>query len=265
MPAPDLGPPAPFQSIERPLAAHLLPGLVAAEQLSGSIVVVIDALRASVTISAALASGASRVIPTLTVEAAIATRKRMIDSGHGAADIVLGGERGGVLIPGFDLDNSPLAYTPDSVRSRAVVFTTANGTATMLHAASAARVLIGALTNLSQVVRAIATDPRPVHILCSGTRGEITLDDCIATGAIVDRLLLAGRQLVSDDSALVCLLAWKQAQSVGIEQMFSASRGGRNLLRLGFERDLSYCATVDALPVLPEYFPARGELVLASS
>jgi len=264
MPAPDLGPAVPFQSIERPLAAHLLPSLAAPAQLAGSIVIVIDALRASVTISAALSSGASRVIPTLTVEDAIATKQRMTDSGYNAADIVLGGERGGVLIPGFDLDNSPLAYTSDRVRSRSVIFTTANGTAAMLHAASATRVLIGALTNLSQVVRAIANDPRPVHIICSGTRGEITFDDCLAAGAIVDRLLLAGRQLVSDDSALVCLHAWKQAQATGIEQMFSASRGGRNLLRLGFQRDLSYCATVDALPVLPEYFPARGELVLAS-
>lgn len=225
----------------------------------------IDALRASVTISAALAAGASRVIPTLTVEDAIARKKALADSGQSASGIVLGGERGGVLIPGFDLDNSPLAYTPDRVRSRTVIFTTANGTATMLHAARASRVLVGAITNLSRVAGAIANDPRPAHIICSGTRGEITLDDCVAAGAIVDRLLLAGRQLVSDDSALVCLHAWKQAQAGGIEQAFSASRGGRNLLRLGFQRDLPYCATVDAVPVLPEYFADRDELVLAPS
>ncbi|MFN9973644.1 MAG: 2-phosphosulfolactate phosphatase, partial [Phycisphaerae bacterium] len=53
---------------ERPLAVHLLPALVAPEAQAGGVVIMIDALRASVTISAALAAGATRVVPTLTVE-----------------------------------------------------------------------------------------------------------------------------------------------------------------------------------------------------
>ncbi|MBS0190282.1 MAG: 2-phosphosulfolactate phosphatase [Phycisphaerales bacterium] len=260
MPAPDLGPPPPSHALERPLAVHLLPALVPAAALAGGVVIVIDALRASVTISAAIRAGARCIIPVLTVDDALQARTRLVAGGTKQDQIVLGGERGGVLIPGFDLDNSPLSYTAERVRSRVVVFTTANGTAAMLHAANAARVLVGSITNLSRVAGSVASDGRPVHILCSGTRGEITLDDCIAAGALTEQFLAAGRQMVSDDSALVCLQAWKRAKAEGIEKLFAESRGGRNLLRLGFGPDLALCATIDAIPVLPEYSPARGDL-----
>ncbi|MBX3388523.1 MAG: 2-phosphosulfolactate phosphatase [Phycisphaeraceae bacterium] len=262
MPAPDLGPPASFPHRERPLSVHLLPGLVAQSSLAGSIVIMIDALRASVTIAAALASGARAVYPVLTVDDALVAAEKMIHSGIPKEDIILGGERGGVLIPGFDLDNSPLAYTADRVRDKAVVFTTANGTSTLLHAREASIVLVGALTNVDAVCRAVATDPRDVHIICSGTRGEISLDDCIAAGAMVDRLRDAGRELGSDDSGQVCLRNWHEAARTGILDAMRVSRGGRNLVKLGFEADIEFCSRVDGVPVLPRYDAQSGTITL---
>lgn len=262
MPAPDLGPPISHAPSARPLSVHLVPALVAPSLLVDSVVVMIDALRASVTIASALASGASAVHPTLTVEDAISLSKRMQSEGLARDRIVLGGERGGVLIPGFDLDNSPLAYTPERVQARTVIFTTANGTSTLLHAHGAARILIGALTNVSAVCRRIEADPREVHILCSGTRGEISLDDCLAAGAMVERLVAAGRELGSDDSGLVCLRLWQEAKKAGVLEAMGASRGGRNLGRLGFDADIRFCSTVDVLDVLPEYDPRTGRITL---
>jgi len=246
------------------LAVHLVPALVASPALAGSVVIMIDALRASVTISAALASGAQAVFPVLTVEDALSSAKRMQDAGAARDQIVLGGERGGVLIPGFDLDNSPLAYTAERVRGKSVVFTTANGTSTLIHAHGASVILIGALTNLSSVCRAVESDPRDVHIICSGTRGEISLDDCLAAGAIVERLLDAGRELGSDDSGLVCLRLWHEAKRTGVLSAMRASRGGRNLVRLGFDADVELCSTVDAVDVLPRYDEVAGMITLAS-
>lgn len=222
----------------------------------------IDALRASVTISSALASGARAVFPVLTVEDALAASKRMKDAGVARGQIVLGGERGGVLIPGFDLDNSPLAYTAERVRGKDVVFTTANGTSTLIHAHGASLILIGALTNLSAVCGAVVSDSREVHIICSGTRGEISLDDCLAAGAIVERLLEAGRELGSDDSGLVCLRLWQDANRSGISSAMRESRGGRNLVRLGFDADIELCSTVDAVNVLPRYDESAGAITL---
>lgn len=262
MPAPDLGPPASFPHRVRPLSVHLLPGLVDAASLDGSVVIMIDALRASVTIAAALRAGARAVFPVLTVHDALASAERMRNAGVPREGIILGGERGGVLIPGFDLDNSPLAYTAERVRNKAVIFTTANGTSTLLHASAASLVLVGALTNVSKVCEAVAGDPRDVHIICSGTRGEISLDDCIAAGAIVQRLLESGRELGSDDSGQVCLGNWREAERDGIVEAMRISRGGRNLGRLGFDADIEFCSRVDDVPVLPRYDAQAGMIDL---
>ncbi|HEX8875994.1 MAG TPA: 2-phosphosulfolactate phosphatase [Phycisphaerales bacterium] len=250
MPAPDLGPAPAHVITERPLAVHLLPALAAPEALAGGVVIMIDALRASVTISAALGAGATRVVPTLTVEDA----ERLRGPGR-----LLGGERGGVLIPGFDLDNSPRAFTPERVRGKEIVFTTANGTAALLHASAAHEVLIGAVTNVSAIVARVACEPRAVHILCAGTRGEITMDDCLAAGLIAERLVAAGRQVVSDDSTRMCVglarlaAAHPHGLESGVLELMRESRGGRGLTRLGFEEDLRLCSTIDAVPVVPVF------------
>ena len=71
---------------------------------------VIDVLRASTTIIHALESGATEVTPCVEIEEA----RRMsaaLPKGH----TVLGGERDGLKIDGFDLGNSPEEYTPERV------------------------------------------------------------------------------------------------------------------------------------------------------
>src|SRR5690242_16614412 len=111
------------------IRVHLLPALIAPEQLADGVTVVIDVLRATTTITAALAVGASEVIPCLEVEDA---RRAVANLPTGQP--VLGGERGGVRNDGFDLANSPCEYTAQSIGGKTLVFTTTNGTRAMLHA-----------------------------------------------------------------------------------------------------------------------------------
>ncbi|MCA9287717.1 MAG: 2-phosphosulfolactate phosphatase [Phycisphaerales bacterium] len=257
MPAPDLAPPPEFAPVARPLSVHLHPRLVEPAALAGAVVLVIDNLRASVTIAAALRAGARAVRPTLTVEDALHA-KAQADPSHPPP--LLGGERGGTRIDGFDLDNSPLTYTPDRCRGRDVVFTTTNGTAALLHASHAARVLVASLANLSAVAAAVGADPRPVHILCAGTRDEVSLDDCLPAGALVDRLLVAGRALTQDDSSRLCLRAWREASATPdtLHAAMRDTRGGRNLLRLSLDADVAFCAVPDTLPIVPIFDHATG-------
>jgi 2-phosphosulfolactate phosphatase len=84
------------------LRVHLLPQLVKPDDLAGSTCVVIDVLRATTTIAHALAAGAREVLPCLTVDEA-----RQKAAGFASGEVVLGGERGGVRIDGFDFGNSP--------------------------------------------------------------------------------------------------------------------------------------------------------------
>jgi 2-phosphosulfolactate phosphatase len=125
------------------LAVHFLPALVAPEELAAGDAVMIDVLRASTTITQALVSGATAVIPRAEVEEA---RKTAGELPAGTA--VLGGERGGLPIQGFDVGNSPSEYTPAAVRGKSVVFTTTNGTLALVQCRAAARVLVGSFVNL---------------------------------------------------------------------------------------------------------------------
>lgn len=260
MAAPDLPPPPPHLVTERPLAVHLHVKLVTPESLAGSVVIVINAIRASATICRAFASGAASVLPTLSIDQALALRASMANDG--GPPILLGGERGGVMPPGFDLDNSPPKYTPDRVKGSRVIFSTTNGTAALLHARQAARVLVGSMLNIGTVCRAVEHDPRPVHILCCGTRDEISQDDILPAGAMVERLLASGRQIIADDSARLALLAWRGAVAAGLEKAMGDSRGGRNLHRIGLASDVAYCSQVNTLDVVPEFFPAQGVIKL---
>src|SRR5436190_17096535 len=94
--------------------------LLPQRDLSGVTCVVFDVLRATSSMLTGLAHGAAEIHPVCTIEEALALRQRWPDA-------VLGGERQGDLIPGFDIGNSPLEYR-DSVAKRRIITTTTNGT-----------------------------------------------------------------------------------------------------------------------------------------
>jgi 2-phosphosulfolactate phosphatase len=240
----------------RAVHVHNLPRYVAAADLAGSVVIVVDLLRASTTICQALASGAREVIPFLEVDDALAA------VGNERDQTVLGGERGGRKIPGFDLGNSPAEYTRDAVRGRRVLITTTNGTRALHHARLARRVLVGAFVNLSAVAASVENEAR-VHILCAGTGEGETREDILAAGAIVSRFSAGeanlwkmndGAAAARDDWQHVCTRAEAAGRPL-CEQLAMELRdttGGRNLLGIGLDQDLVDCAQIDRLHVVPE-------------
>ncbi len=244
-----------------PLSAFPLPEYASQSVLAGSAVIVIDLLRASTTIATALAHGATEVIPFQTPESALASRK---------STNLLGGERNGIRIPGFDLGNSPLEYTRSRVHSRRISFTTTNGTRAILHAdaGSANVITIGSLVNLSAVSDFISKLNLPVNILCAGTGGRVSLEDCLAAGAFIERLtanpLRAHHTIEADDQALMMLKLWR-SESPGLgrlQEAVSSSAGGRNLLALGFSLDIRECIRIDSHPVVPVFHRGTKTITL---
>jgi 2-phosphosulfolactate phosphatase len=232
----------------RQLDVYLLPALVESAELTGKRVVVVDVLRATTTIVHALAAGATEVVPCLEVEEA-----REIAAGIGK-QAVLGGERGGTQIPGFDLGNSPAEYSRERVAEKTVVFTTTNGTRAMLRCKAARRVLIGAFVNFSAVCRELAGD-EPIALVCAGTDGHVTREDTLLAGAVVDDLVRSKRCRLNDQ-AEIAADAWRTAvrfmtdRPLGI--MLRASRGGRNLIEIGQEFDIDLAAQIDKFDIVPE-------------
>lgn len=229
------------------LNVYLLPDLVEPEELSGHTVVVVDVLRATTTIAHALAAGAERVIPCLEVEQA---RQLAADS---TEPVLLGGERAGKKIDGFDFGNSPEEYTPEAVAGRTIVFTTTNGTRAMQHARQAKRILLGAFVNLTALCDELASE-LDVDVLCAGTNGEITREDVLFAGAVVS--LARSRDI--NDQARIAAEVWTRLEDDlrdsrrPLHESLRDCTGARNLIEIGLKHDIEVAAQVDRLAVVPE-------------
>jgi len=230
---------------DRDVCVHLLPDHVPAGRLSGGLAIVIDVLRASTTIVHALAAGCAAVRPVCDVEEA----RAMADSMR-AGRVLLGGERNGTPLPGFDLGNSPREYTPKTCKGTTLVLTTSNGTRALHRAAEAERVLVAGFVNFSAICEQLRHDARPFHIVCAGTEGEVSLEDTLLAGAFVD-YLSENFDVRLNDSAR---LAWDCFENHGriLAGAFEVSKGGARLRDLGYDEDIKAAAQVDQFMLVPE-------------
>jgi len=227
----------------------LLPALLGETDLSGGVAVVIDVLRATTTITHAIAHKADCVMPMLSAREAK-------QAGAKNPSALLGGERGGKKIDGFDLGNSPAEYPESTVRGKQILFTTTNGTKAMQACRAAQDIYIAAFVNLTAVCNQLADCPH-IFVVCAGTEGEITREDVLLAGAIVDQLEAdAAQPLQLNDQAQIAADAWLEAKTglttTTLAGRLKQSRGGRNVLRLGQENDIDIAATLDKFDVVPK-------------
>ncbi len=207
--------------------------------------VVIDVIRASSTISQAIASGADGVFPVSTLEAAFAAKQA-----SKAMNPLLGGEREGLPPPGFDLGNSPEDYTREAVGGRRIIFTTTNGTLAIAAPRGARETVVGSLLNLPAVVDHLTNEGDDVLLVAVGRGGAPVLDDTVAAGMYVERLAETAPEAELTTEA-------EQARDVyfpyrgRILDAFQASDSGKALVGKGLGTDLEYCARVGALDVVP--------------
>ncbi|MFC6616392.1 2-phosphosulfolactate phosphatase [Deinococcus radiophilus] len=252
--------------MSRRLSVSLLPELHPPHTHGGT-ALVIDVLRATTTATTFLEQGADAVIFAPTPEVAFARREAA-----GGAQVRLAGERSGVIIPGFDLGNSPLDAQRQNWAGHQIVMNTTNGTgAAHLAAQSAERVLLACLRNAPAAAVAALAYPGDLRIVCSGTNRQVSLDDCYAAGVLV-RELLDRAVCQPDDSAqmvLALLNQWPDPLAA-----LEASRHGQRLLGLGdvdaaladLALDVAFCAKVGVSDTVPRLLGSEtGGLVFSAN
>jgi 2-phosphosulfolactate phosphatase len=215
--------------------------------LAGATAVVIDAIRATTTIAAALAAGCRQVVPYRTPEEVRAEAAR-----RPAGSVVTAGERCGVRIEGLDFNNSPSAMNAANVAGRTLLLTTTNGTQAIHDALAAHAVLIGAMPNRRAVARRAAALGRRLVFVSAGTVGAVSCEDTLVAGATIAALLEEPGSAAwhLEDSARVALAAWRGAADC-LAEIFHQTWGGAFIAQLGLEDDLAVCAQVDTLDVVP--------------
>jgi 2-phosphosulfolactate phosphatase len=214
------------------------------EQTPAPVGVVVDVLRATSTMTQALAAGYRRVLCCAEIEDA-----RALAESEGPAK--LAGERRLEHIEGFDFGNSPreLAGQP---AAETLILTTTNGTRLLVAAAARfEKVLVGSLLNLGAVAAAARESGEDVAVLCAGVLGELALDDAYCAGRIVAAL---GGEHADSAAAAARLAASFPDALAGL----GASQSSRNLHKHGLEGDIGWCAREDSLDVVPRFVRMVG-------
>lgn len=234
-------------------------------------IVVIDVLRATTVIGAALAAGAARIIPAPGVAEALELKAQIDPEGA-----LLCGERGGRPIPGFDLGNSPDEYRRDIVAGRTLILASTNGSVALARSQPARRVLALSFNTLGAVAARMREEAGAWTIVCSGKLGRPALEDLVAAGALLDRLGVprgvapgpdggessgvAGAPVDSLDAATdavrIALDLYDDYRD-DIHAMLRGAAHGRYLSAIGYAGDLEVAARVDTLDVIPEMIDGR--------
>ena len=252
------------------------------------VAIVVDALRASNTVTAIFAAGAARVM--LAADRSEALRI----ASPNRSRLVLCGESGGVRLPDFDFGNSPTELARADLAGRDVVFCTSNGTRALLAVAGARAAFVGGGRNGPTVAKAALEDAlasgSDLAIVCAGDdRGTVfSLEDFYFAGYLVE---LTARMRpfvwpvdeadprpgdpnhwVLDESALAARRLYRSYLDDGrsaerprtdeVRRAFEEARNGHSLPRIGYAGDLDYCAEVDRSTVVPRLTVQNGRLVL---
>jgi len=238
-----------FDVVFTPAEIVLLPK----QDLSRTICVVFDILRATSVFVTALANGAAAVRPVAEILEALAAR-------NANPTVLLAGEREGVRIcasetggVNFDLGNSPREFTPEIVQGRHIVSTTTNGTRALRACVGAERVLAASFLNLAATAVHLHTfSAQRILLVCAGTGDKTALEDVLAAGALCLAFKSTGVQADVSDAARIATAAFLSAEQ-NLEAALGNSRNGRRLLaNPELCADVAFCTRRDVWDVVPE-------------
>lgn len=205
------------------------------------IIVVIDVLRATSAICAAFENGIKSIIPVATIEEAQIYK----DKGY-----LVGAERKGQIVEGFDFGNSPYSYMKEEFKGKEVVLSTTNGTKALSIASDAPTVVVGSLLNLDALCQWLEEQDQNILCLCSGWQDKFNLEDTICAGAICDYLINTGKFTSDEDSSIASKYLYLSAWVNPLGYLKSSSHR-RRLKNLDLNDDIKYCLTPNQTNVIP--------------
>ncbi|MDQ6756229.1 MAG: 2-phosphosulfolactate phosphatase [Bacteroidota bacterium] len=228
----------------------LSPALLNLYEVSSSIVVIIDVLRATSTIAAALHNGAKSIIPVNSIAECIKLGKQM--------EVITAGERDGKIAEGLEYGNSPFTYPENFIKGKTLVLTTTNGTK-LLHMAlaeNARAIITGSFPNLTAVCNYLLQQKQNVILACAAWKDKINLEDTLFAGAVINRV--KDKFFINCDASKIAESLYNESKDDLYE--FMKTKQASHYLRLtnfGLEKDIRYCLTEDVDNVLPIYDSGR--------
>lgn len=213
-----------------------------ADSIASRSVAVFDVLRATTSITAALAIGA----PEIRIYGDLESARTAAQAYTGPR--LLCGERHTLPPEGFDYGNSPGQFTAADA-GKMIFLTTTNGTRAIVAARAAPLLLTGALVNASAVATALLEAGRDVTLLCSGSDGQPSMEDLLGAGAVLRALKsLTAIEYVTDLARVAerLFIACQNDLPAALRETY----GGHNIRRVHLDADIDFAARCDVLPVV---------------
>ncbi len=234
------------------LYTSLSPALLHLYDVSSSIVVIIDVLRATSTIATVLFNGAKYIIPVDSVPECIRLGKQI--------EGITAGERDGKVAEGLAYGNSPFEYPESFIKDKVLVLTTTNGTK-LLHMAlskSAKGIITGSFPNLSAVCDYLVAQKQPVILGCAAWKDRVNIEDTLFAGAVINRI--KDHFDINCDASAIAENMYLDAKA-DLYEFMKANNASHyhRLTNYGLEKDIRYCLTPDLANVLCVF--ADGKLV----
>jgi 2-phosphosulfolactate phosphatase len=231
------------------IEACFSPFLYPVYKAEDTVVVIIDVLRATSAICAAFEYGVEKIIPVATIEEAHAYKQK---------GFLVGAERNGLPVEGFDFGNSPFQYMGEDVKGKTIVLTTTNGTQAIEAAKDAYKVVIGSFLNIDSLCSWLIKENKNILLLCSGWKNKFNLEDAVFAGAVTDEISARSDKFDLGDACLALKYLYQMAKE-NPNKFLSHSSHKERLAALNLKEDVRYCLTPNQTKVIPIY--KEGALV----
>ena len=239
---------------KRKLETCFSPALYEPDLHGGSVVVIIDILRATSAICTALANGAVSIIPVAGIDEAKDYKSR---------GYLVAAERDGYVLDFADFGNSPFNFTREKVEGRTIVYSTTNGTGIIKMASSAAEIVIGSFLNITALTEWIIGRDNDVVLFCAGWKNRFNLEDTLCAGAIAERLMDSSLYTTICDSTLAALDLWSLAKQ-DLQGYVEKAAQSTRLRDKGLDDCIDFCLTTDfteKIPVIKDGILVDNKLV----
>ncbi len=206
------------------------------------VVILVDVLRASTSVTMLLAKGATEVLITPSLRAARACAK----------DALLFGEREGIPPEGFHHGTSPAEIADLSLSGQRLIYTSENLPQALDAVREARAVFLGGFRNARAVTEAaLALAREEIAIVAVGHHRREALDDAIAAGFLAKRIVMRRPEAALVDAAQMAMALLKAFPDP--QEALWQSAAGQFLSGLGYVDDLALASLIShdrAVPVL---------------
>lgn len=211
----------------------------------GAHLIMVDAIRASASIATALHYGASYIRPLASVEEARSYKQQ---------GYLIAAERDSLIVPGFDLGNSPYEYMQDHIRGSKIAMTTTNGTHALKTAHGYASLVVGGFINYQAILNYCLSVNGPIMVLCSGWKNKLNAEDVLFGGKLMTDLLQQGHYQPASDMVPMAMELFQNGKNNIYDYVLHLSpRLKGKEADLG--RDMQYCLQdqyINQVPVFKE-------------